>query len=65
MVLGCVEFDLFGGWINIDVLDNFVGVDCLDYEVNIKILIDLLVSVGMVKVDECIQLFELMIDEVV
>ena len=44
--LGRVEFDLAGGRINTDALDNSAGVDCSDHEVNIKILIDSLVSTG-------------------
>ena len=44
--LGRVEFDLAGGRINTDALDNSAGVDCSDHEVNIKILIDALVSTG-------------------
>ena len=49
---GRVEFDLAGGRINTDVLDNSAGVDCSDHEVNIKILIDSLVTAGKVKADE-------------
>ncbi len=47
--LGRVEFDLAGGRINTDALDNSAGVDCSDHEVNIKILIDALVSIGKVR----------------
>ena len=47
--LGRVEFDLAGGRINTDALDNSAGVDCSDHEVNIKILIDALVSTGKVR----------------
>src|SRR5207302_9482596 len=43
---GRVEFDLAGGRINTDAMDNSAGVDCSDHEVNIKILIDSLVSEG-------------------
>ncbi len=46
--LGRVEFDLCGGRINTDALDNSAGVDCSDHEVNIKILVDSLVSAGTV-----------------
>lgn len=62
--LGRVEFDLSGGRINTDALDNSAGVDCSDHEVNIKILIDSLVSAGTVKADERTQLLESMTDEV-
>ena len=47
--LGRVEFDLAGGRINTDAMDNSAGVDCSDHEVNIKILIDALVSMGKVR----------------
>jgi glutamate dehydrogenase len=62
--LGRVEFDLSGGRINTDAVDNSAGVDCSDHEVNIKILIDSLVTAGKVKADERKQLLESMTDEV-
>ncbi|HZC54145.1 MAG TPA: NAD-glutamate dehydrogenase domain-containing protein, partial [Mycobacterium sp.] len=62
--LGRVEFDLAGGRINTDAMDNSAGVDCSDHEVNIKILIDSLVTAGKVKADERKQLLESMTDEV-
>ncbi|SPM41722.1 NAD-specific glutamate dehydrogenase [Mycobacterium numidiamassiliense] len=62
--LGRVEFDLAGGRINTDAMDNSAGVDCSDHEVNIKILIDSLVTAGKVKVEERTQLLESMTDEV-
>ncbi|MGC7299782.1 NAD-glutamate dehydrogenase, partial [Mycobacteroides abscessus subsp. massiliense] len=43
---GRIEFELNGGRVNTDALDNSAGVDCSDHEVNIKILIDSLVSAG-------------------
>ena len=61
---GRVEFDLAGGRINTDALDNSAGVDCSDHEVNIKILIDSLVTAGKVKVEERKQLLESMTEEV-
>jgi glutamate dehydrogenase len=61
---GRVEFDLSGGRINTDALDNSAGVDCSDHEVNIKILIDSLVTGGKVKIEERKQLLESMTDEV-
>ena len=61
---GRVEFDLAGGRINTDAMDNSAGVDCSDHEVNIKILIDSLVTAGKVKADERKQLLESMTDEV-
>lgn len=62
--LGRVEFDLAGGRINTDAMDNSAGVDCSDHEVNIKILIDSLVTAGKVNVEERSQLLESMTDEV-
>ncbi|ASW89749.1 NAD-glutamate dehydrogenase [Mycobacterium marseillense] len=62
--LGRVEFDLAGGRINTDAMDNSAGVDCSDHEVNIKILIDSLVTAGKVKPDERKPLLESMTDEV-
>ncbi len=50
--LGRVEFDLAGGRINTDALDNSAGVDCSDHEVNIKILIDSLVTTGKVRPED-------------
>lgn len=62
--LGRVEFDLSGGRINTDAMDNSAGVDCSDHEVNIKILIDSLVTEGKVEADERTALLESMTDEV-
>jgi glutamate dehydrogenase len=62
--LGRVEFDLSGGRINTDAMDNSAGVDCSDHEVNIKILIDSLVTASKVNADERKQLLESMTDEV-
>jgi len=62
--LGRVEFDLCGGRINTDAMDNSAGVDCSDHEVNIKILIDALVTAGTVDPGERAELLESMTDEV-
>ena len=62
--LGRVEFDLAGGRINTDAMDNSAGVDCSDHEVNIKILIDALVSMGKVKAEDRTNLLLSMTDEV-
>jgi len=61
---GRVEFDLSGGRINTDALDNSAGVDCSDHEVNIKILIDSLVTSGKVSAAERTDLLMSMTDEV-
>ncbi|RDH80134.1 NAD-glutamate dehydrogenase [Mycolicibacterium moriokaense] len=62
--LGRIEFDLTGGRINTDALDNSAGVDCSDHEVNIKILIDSLVSNGKVQAEDRTDLLLSMTDEV-
>ncbi len=62
--LGRVEFDLCGGRINTDAMDNSAGVDCSDHEVNIKILVDAQVTAGKIDPGERTQLLESMTDEV-
>jgi glutamate dehydrogenase len=62
--LGRIEFNLAGGRINTDALDNSAGVDCSDHEVNIKILIDSLVTAGKVSADDRTDLLLSMTDEV-
>jgi len=62
--LGRVEFDLCGGRINTDALDNSAGVDCSDHEVNIKILVDSLVTAGRVAPEARAELLASMTDEV-
>jgi glutamate dehydrogenase len=42
--LGRIEYELNGGRINTDFIDNSAGVDCSDHEVNTKILLDDVVS---------------------
>lgn len=44
--LGRVEFGLKGGAGNTDFIDNAGGVDCSDHEVNIKILLNEVLSAG-------------------
>ncbi len=61
---GRIEFDLAGGRINTDALDNSAGVDCSDHEVNIKILVDSLVTTGKVSAGERTALLMSMTDEV-
>ncbi len=62
--LGRVEFDLAGGRVNTDALDNSAGVDCSDHEVNIKILIDSLVTAGKIDASQRSPLLMSMTDEV-
>jgi glutamate dehydrogenase len=61
---GRIEFDLNGGHVNTDALDNSAGVDCSDHEVNIKILVDSLVTAGKVSAEERTGLLMSMTDEV-
>ena len=62
--LGRIEFDLIGGRVNTDAMDNSAGVDCSDHEVNIKILIDSLVTTGKVEPAQRSALLLSMTDEV-
>ncbi|MCB0948236.1 MAG: NAD-glutamate dehydrogenase, partial [Mycobacterium sp.] len=62
--LGRIEFDLVGGRVNTDAMDNSAGVDCSDHEVNIKILIDSLVTAGKVDPGQRSELLLSMTDEV-
>jgi glutamate dehydrogenase len=43
---GRIEYALSGGRINTDAIDNVAGVNCSDHEVNIKILLDAVVTAG-------------------
>jgi len=49
---GRIEFARAGGKINTDAIDNSAGVDCSDHEVNIKILLDRLVTDGVLSAGE-------------
>jgi glutamate dehydrogenase len=62
--LGRIEFELVGGRVNTDAMDNSAGVDCSDHEVNIKILIDSLVTAGKVQPSQRSALLLSMTDEV-
>ncbi|MFR9751645.1 NAD-glutamate dehydrogenase [Nocardia sp. 004] len=62
--LGRIEFCRRGGRMNTDALDNSAGVDCSDHEVNIKILLDAVVSSGELAVAERNPLLASMTDEV-
>ncbi|MBA4026257.1 MAG: NAD-glutamate dehydrogenase [Gordonia sp.] len=62
--LGRIEFDLSGGRINTDAMDNSAGVDCSDHEVNIKILLDSQVSAGNLAAAQRNPLLESMTTEV-
>ncbi|MBF6357764.1 NAD-glutamate dehydrogenase [Nocardia higoensis] len=61
---GRIEFCRAGGKMNTDALDNSAGVDCSDHEVNIKVLLDGVVSAGLLPVAERNPLLASMTDEV-
>jgi len=62
--LARIEYSLQGGIINTDFIDNSAGVDCSDHEVNIKILLNRLVTDGTMTVEQRNKLLEKMTDEV-
>ncbi|WP_026374885.1 NAD-glutamate dehydrogenase [Aestuariibacter salexigens] len=62
--LGRVEFAANGGRVNTDFIDNVGGVDCSDNEVNIKILLNTLVSKGDLTVKQRNELLYAMTDDV-
>lgn len=62
--LGRIEFELNGGKINTDFIDNSAGVDCSDHEVNIKILLNEVVSKGDLTEKQRNELLARMTDEV-
>mgnify|MGYP001390961083 CR=1 FL=1 len=68
--LGRIEYALHGGpeetggRINTDATDNVAGVNCSDHEVNIKILIDSIVSKGRMSEEERNELLVEMTDAV-
>jgi glutamate dehydrogenase len=62
--LGRIEYELKGGIVNTDFIDNSAGVDCSDHEVNIKILLNGVVSNGDMTVKQRNQLLASMTDEV-
>lgn len=59
-----MEFALSGGRINTDFIDNAGGVDCSDHEVNIKILLDQIVSNGDMTEKQRNLLLEDMTDDI-
>ncbi|MGW9551190.1 NAD-glutamate dehydrogenase [Citricoccus zhacaiensis] len=61
---GRIEASLSGVLINTDAIDNSAGVDCSDHEVNIKIMVDQLVSTGTLDAEDRSGLLESMTDEV-
>ncbi|GAB3181996.1 NAD-glutamate dehydrogenase [Streptomyces incanus] len=62
--LGRIEVALHGGRINTDAIDNSAGVDTSDHEVNIKVLLNTLVTDGDMTVKQRNKLLASMTDEV-
>lgn len=62
--LGRIEYELAGGHINTDFIDNSAGVDCSDHEVNIKILLNGVVDGGTMTLAKRNTILEQMSDEV-
>lgn len=62
--LARVEYALNGGLIYTDFIDNSAGVSCSDKEVNIKILLNGIVSSGELTPDQRVKLLSQMTDEV-
>lgn len=62
--LGRIEYALNGGRINTDAIDNSGGVDCSDHEVNIKILLNAVVSAGDMTIKQRSQLLTKMTNSV-
>ncbi|WP_161995960.1 NAD-glutamate dehydrogenase domain-containing protein, partial [Rhodococcus sp. YH1] len=61
---GRIEYARAGGKINTDAIDNSAGVDCSDHEVNIKILLDSMVTAGALTSTDRNPLLESMTEEV-
>ena len=62
--LGRIEYARTGGKINTDAIDNSAGVDCSDHEVNIKILLDSVVTAGELRTEDRNPLLASMTDDV-
>ena len=62
--LGRIEYALHGGLIYTDFIDNSAGVSCSDKEVNIKILLNGIVSAGELTSEQRVKLLSEMTNEV-
>lgn len=62
--LARIEYSLQGGIVNTDFIDNSAGVDCSDHEVNIKILLNRLITDGVMTKEQRNKLLEKMTSEV-
>jgi len=61
---GRIEYALHNGQINTDSIDNSAGVDCSDHEVNIKILLNALVTASDLTEKQRNKLLESMTEQV-
>jgi glutamate dehydrogenase len=61
---GRIEYAQHGGRVNTDAIDNSAGVDCSDHEVNIKILVDSLVTNKQLPLKQRNRFLAQMTDEV-
>ena len=61
---GRIEAAQHGARLNTDAIDNSAGVDCSDHEVNIKILVDQLISSGHLPAEERTELLREMTEDV-
>jgi glutamate dehydrogenase len=61
---GRIEYALNGGRVNTDAIDNSAGVDCSDHEVNIKILVDSVVTNKQLPLKQRNRFLAQMTDEV-
>jgi glutamate dehydrogenase len=59
-----MQFASLGGSVNTDFIDNSAGVDCSDHEVNIKIMLNQVVSDGLLTEKQRNQLMKKMTDDV-
>ncbi|MGE3920570.1 MAG: NAD-glutamate dehydrogenase domain-containing protein, partial [Gammaproteobacteria bacterium] len=62
--LGRIEYDLNGGMIFTDFIDNSAGVDCSDHEVNVKILLNEVMTSGDMTLKQRDKLLLQMTEEV-
>lgn len=61
---GRIEYDINGGMINTDAIDNSGGVSCSDHEVNIKIALNKALADRHIKYEERNSVLQKMTDEV-
>lgn len=59
-----ISFDLLGGSVNTDFIDNSAGVDCSDHEVNIKIVLNEIVAREEITIEQRNEQLASMTDEV-